>query len=396
MKRFAGLSAALLATALAATACASPQADGGTEDTIKIGYAGGFTGPISGFDGGALTGAQLAVDQINASGGVLGRELELITADTKSDIDEGARAAQELIAQGVQAMLVTADYNFGSPAAIEAQGAGIVAISTGAGSPKFGVEGIGPLAYTMGQSGVSDGAVMAEWAYEERDARDAYLLLDDTTDYDKDQCRGFKTRWLELGGSVQGEDTFKNSDTSINAQITRLVAAGTPDIVALCSYAPGGAVAIKQLRDAGVDSLIATGGGMDGDFWFKDAMPELSNVAFPASASVWGNDPEERVNEFVEEFIAADAQPQHAFGLYAYAAVQALALAMERAGSTEGEVVAAELDSFKAEDLLIPVTFTPELHIDTQRPSRIIEIVGGSHELAGEWSLESVPPLFAD
>jgi branched-chain amino acid transport system substrate-binding protein len=67
---------------------------------------------------------------------------------------------------------------------------------------------------------------------------------------------------------VLGEDTFLNSDASIDAQITRINGlSAEPDVIMFCSYAPGGPSAIRQLRAAGIDQPIITGESMDGDYW---------------------------------------------------------------------------------------------------------------------------------
>jgi branched-chain amino acid transport system substrate-binding protein len=374
----------------------SASAGGGSKDPIVIGYAGGFTGDIAFFDDPAYKGAQIAVDEINKAGGVKGRPLELIKADTKSDINQGSRAGLELINKKVDAMLVTPDFNFGGGAAREAQKAGKLVISVGAGAPKFGVQGIGPLAYTMGISGVTDGAASAEWAVEKKQFKTAYILLDDVTDYDKDQCRGFETRFKELGGQILGKDTFKNGDPSVATQVTRIKRLGTPpDLISLCSFPPGGAVAVKQLRDAGVNSAIVSNGAMDGDYWFAKTVPDLSDFYFLASASMWGNDPTPAVNDFVKTFSAGSGQPQNTFPLFAYSAVKGIAAAVEKSGSTDGKALAGVFDTFKAQDLVIPVTFTPQLHIDTAREERIIGVQNGKHEVDDVRKAEKAPALFA-
>lgn len=367
--RFALLALAC-AVALGVTACGdSGDRDGAaagdeSKDPIVIGYAGGFTGDLAFFDEPAFAGTEIAVEEINEAGGVDGRPIELIKADTKSDVNQGSRAGLELIQKGVDAMLVTPDFNFGGGAAREAQKAGKIVISVGAGSPKFGVQGIGPLAYTMGISGVTDGAVSAEWAIESKQFETAYILLDDVTDYDKDQCRGFEARFTELGGQIVGRDTFKNGDPSVSAQVTRIKRLPEePDLISLCSFPPGGAVAVKQLRDADVKSAIVSNGAMDGDFWFAETIPNLSDFYFLASASMWGNDPNDAINEFVATFKERTGeQPQNTFPLFAYAAVKGLAKAIADAGSTDGTALAAQFDEFTNEDLLISVTFKPDLH----------------------------------
>jgi branched-chain amino acid transport system substrate-binding protein len=386
--------------ALAAAGCgnsgAAAEGDGSGQP-IRIGYAGGFTGPFEAFDGPGLIAAKIAVDEINRAGGVKGRKIEIVTADTKSDINQGSRAGLELVQENVDAMLVSPDFNFGGPAAREAQKAGKVSISVGAGSPEMGVQGIGPLAYTMGVSGLTDGALSAEWGYEKKKFRTAYVLMDDITDYNKDQCRAFETRWKELGGQVLGRDTFNNADPSVAAQVTRIKRLSSkPDLISLCSFPPGGALALKQLRDAGVDSAVVSNVAMDGDFWFAKTMPKLSDFYYLSSASMWGNDPSDAVNEFVAAYKAESGQPQTTFAMYAYAGVQAIARAIEKAGSTEGPAMAAEMNKFDKEPLVIAVTFSPDVHIDVARETRIIGVQNGKRVVDEVRTVEKQPALFGN
>ena len=243
---------AVIAFALAAAACGSTDDDddGGAAETtsgepIVIGSAVALTGPISAFDLPALQGTEIAIEEINANGGILGRQVRHVRSDTKSDINQGARAGLEVLEEGADAMIVTLDYNFGGGAAREAQKAGKVVIAPGAGSAKFGVQGIGNMAYTLGIAAQTDSTVAAEWGIEDKDFKTSYLLLDDVTDYDKDQCSAFKQVWTELGGEILGEDTFKNGDPSVAAQVSRIRALPQePDLIMLCSFPPGGAVAV--------------------------------------------------------------------------------------------------------------------------------------------------------
>jgi branched-chain amino acid transport system substrate-binding protein len=347
------------------------------------------------FDRPALNGAQIAVDEINAAGGVLGRQLEIVTADTKSDIDEGTLAGLDVIDQGAEVMIVSPDYNMGGGAARAAQEAGMLVFSSSAGSPKFGIEGIGPLAFTMGISATTDGAVAAEWGVEDKGFQTAYILLDDCCDYNKDQCRGFEPRWRKLGGTVVGEDTFLNSDLSITAQVSRILALETqPDLIMLCSFPPGGAVAVKQLRDAGVDAPIISNNGFDGDFWYKDSMPDLKDFFYTSPVSLWGNDPSDQVNTFVAKYVEREGQPQAVSSIGAYATVYAMARAIEQAGSTDGAALAAVLETFDRENVGgLFVSFTPEAHIDANREERIMELNAGQHSVAAVRSAEEQLPL---
>lgn len=396
---------AAFALALGAAACGSTSDDEAGEGTgteqasgepIVIGSAVALTGPISAFDLPALRGTEIAIEEINADGGILGRQVELVKADTKSDINQGARAGLEVLDQGADAMIVTLDYNFGGGAAREAQKAGKVVIAPGAGSAKFGVQGIGNMAYTLGIAAQTDSTVAAEWGIEEKGFKTAYLLLDDVTDYDKDQCKAFKQVWTELGGEILGEDTFKNNDTSVAAQVTRIKGLGQePDLIMLCSFPPGGAVAVKQLRDADVNSAIISNGAMDGTYWFKDSIPNLSGFYFTASASVWGDDPSDQINEFVKKVTEADEQPQSYFTVLGYIAVYAIKAAMEQADSTDGAAMVAKMDTWNKENVGgLELSFTPEQHIDSQREERIIEVNNGKHRVVDVRAANKQLPLF--
>ena len=375
-------------------ACASETAD--DEGPIVIGLAIGLTDFMAAYDLPALNGAQIAVDEINEAGGVLGRSLEIVTADTKSDIDQGTVAGQEVIDQGAHAMIVSPDYNMGGGAARAAQDAGLVVFSSSAGSPLFGIEGIGPLAFTMGIAATTDGAVAAEWAFEDQGFRTAYLLLDDIADYNKDYCRAFETRWVEQGGTIAGQDQFNNNDASIASQVTRINGLPeAPDIIALCSFPPGGAVATKQLRDGGVDAPIVSNNGFDGDFWYKDSMPDLADFYYTSPVSFWGDDPSAEVGEFLRKYLERHGQPQAVSAIGAYAAVYALAEAIEDAGTTDGEAVAGILEQFDGRNVGgLNVTFSPDLHIDKDRELRILELNAGAHQIVSIRSAKGQPPLF--
>jgi branched-chain amino acid transport system substrate-binding protein len=393
------LSAAIAAGGLAAASVAviadARPATTRANDPIVIGIATAQTGFIAAFDKPAVAGAMVAVSDINKAGGINGRMLKVVTADTKSDLKLGTQAGLSVASKGADVMLVTLDFNYGGPAARVAQSKGMAVVSIGASSPKFGVAGIGPLAYTIGSNGAVEAYAEAEWAFQKKHWKNAYLLLDDTTDANKTQCDSFGTRWKELGGTVVGSDTFKNSDPSVAPQITRIKGLSTkPDVIVLCSYPPGGAVATQQIRQQGLDTAIIGNDAMDGDYWFKKTIPDLSNFYYNESTSIFGNDPNPKVNTFWKKYkTATHGAPQVSFGAFGYTAVQALALAIKRAGSTEGTKVAAQMNKFADEKLLLSTTFTPKVHIDTHREGRMMQIQDGKHSVAAVVKVQKQPPL---
>ena len=110
------LLAALLIVSLLLPACGAAPAQA---STIKIGAALCLTGIQAPLDEPALKGAQVAVDEINKKGGVLGKQLELINLDCKSDPVTTGNVAVQLIDQGAKAIIAPSDFDFGGPASRE-------------------------------------------------------------------------------------------------------------------------------------------------------------------------------------------------------------------------------------------------------------------------------------
>jgi branched-chain amino acid transport system substrate-binding protein len=386
--------------ALGLAACGSGSGDDGGGDTssggggsepITLGFAIGETGFMAAYDGPARTVAEFAMDDYNAKGGVDGRELKAVSADMKSKPELSGDAATQVLSDGADIVVTSCDFDMGSPAGIVAQEEGVLAMSTCAASTSFGPTGIGPLAFTMASAAGSFGATMAEWGFEKKGFKSAFVLIDDTLEFCKQSGYGFSKRWEELGGKLAGEATFKQEDQSIASQINEIKAAD-PDAIYLTSYLPGLAAAVKQIRAAGIDVPILSDEDIDGDAW-KEAVPGLSEVFFAATASIYGDDPEQKVNEVLDRYQKEVGKlPEFASFLTGYAMVEAIATAVEGAeGSTEGTALQEQLETFKDEPLLLPTTFTSEYHITTDRTLRILEIQDGVTSFLESWAPEVTP-----
>ena len=381
---------------VASALCLGGAAHAENGKPIVIGLVMPYSGWFQPIDDATIKGALLAIDDINAKGGVLGRKLEVVEFDNKSEPPRGADGAIEVISKGATAILFPSDFDFGAPGAFIAQQKGVLAFS-GASDPKFGVQGIGSMAYSMSMASQAQGALLAEWAYKSKGLRTAYVLLDNTISYTKSLCANFATRWKELAGAdgLLGEDTFLNKDPTITPQTTRILAlAKKPDLIFLCTYAPGGPSAIRQLRAAGITQPILTGESMDGDYW-TGTVPDLSNFYVANYGALNGDDPDATINAFYERYKTKfGKRADVSYALRGYSAIEAYAKAVTRAGSTEGAKVAAELDKFKAEPLAIgPTTYSSDLHIQLKRPMTIVEAQAGKFKAVTRYAPEQVPPI---
>jgi branched-chain amino acid transport system substrate-binding protein len=386
----------MAALAASAMAIVSGVNVGWAADKPVFGLVMSFSGWFAPVDADTIAGAKLAVADVNAAGGVLGQPIEVVEFDNKSEPPLGADGAVDVIGKGAKAILFPSDFDFGAPGAYVAQQKDIIAFS-GASDPKFGVQGVGPLAYSTSNASQAQGALLAEWAYKQKGWKNAYVLLDNTIAYTKSLCASFATRWTELAGKegLLGQDTFLNNDPSIAAQVTRITGLSKkPDLIFFCSYAPGGPSAIRQMRAAGIDAAIVTGESLDGDYWIG-SVPDLSNFYVISYGSKYGDDPDAEVNGFFKRFEAKyNKKADVSYGLRGYAAVQAWAIAAKQAGSLDGAKVAAALDTFDKKSLVIgPTTYTPKLHIQTTRPMAILQATNGKFASIGRFSVEKFPPL---
>jgi branched-chain amino acid transport system substrate-binding protein len=366
-------------------------------DPIVIGMDMPFSGWFQPIDDSTMKGIELAVDDINAAGGVLGRQLKIEKYDMKSEPPLGADGAIDLISRGAKLVLVPSDFDFGGPGAFVAQSKGVV-VFAGASDPKFGLTGVGNMAFSVSTPSRVQGAMDAEWAHDRKGYKTAYVLLDNTINVTKSACAEFAERWKKIAGpdSLLGQDTFLNPDPSIAAQITRILALQKkPGVIYLCSYVPGGASAIRQLRAAGVNEPILSAEPLDGDYWLG-MTPNLSDFVVNSYGAFFGGDPDKQTAGFFERFAKKYGKPADvSYGVRGYSEVEAFARAAERAKSTDGPAVAAELEKFKNEPLAIgPTTFSSTVHMGgAARPMAFLEVTDGKYHFVERYAIKTQPDI---
>ena len=353
-------------------------------DDIVIGFSVALSGPMQAYDGDSTRMAKLFIDQTNAKGGLLGRQLRAVDADTKSDRAEGAKAGLAAVQAGAVLVFATCDYDYGAPAALQAQRAGVISVFLCAEDPKAGILGVGNLSFTASGAAQLQGAAAAEWVTGKKNWKTGYVLLDDSIEYDKSVCAGFDWMYPKKGGKIVAHDTFKNGDASIASQVTRLANAVRDqkvDVIMLCTYEPGGASAIRQIRAAGITVPILNGSSMDGSYWLA-AVPNLTDFYIAVQAAVAG-DPRPEVQALTEAFKAKyGALPASQYAYPAYAFMQLWAKAVTLAGTTDPKAVVAKLETFKNEPTVLgPRSFSSKLHIQDQIPLMIEEVVDGTDKV---------------
>lgn len=377
MNTFRHLICASLAVALSSSSALAQDA----KEPIKVGFATALSGWLAAYDEEPHKAAVMKIEEINKAGGLLGRQIEYKVLDTKTDLTLTGSVASELVDWGANMLVVPPDYDYGSPAALVAQNAGLIAISTGASDPKMGAQGVGPNVFTAHSASQISGITSAEYAYDEMGAKTAYMLEDVSIEATKAACAGFVAAWEKKGGKLLGRDTFQKEDASIAAQVTRIKGLETPpDVMFLCATMPQGPAAVRQLRAANIDMPIFADTGMGGDFWLS-GVPGLKDFYVPTIMSMKG-DPRPEIKKFLEAYKARwGAMPVSEFSVLGYCTIEQWTAAVEKAQTTDTEAVLAVMNQFKDQPTSCgPTSYTPELHIQVNRPLLVSKVVDGGFQ----------------
>jgi branched-chain amino acid transport system substrate-binding protein len=346
-------------------------------DSIIFGVVMAETGFMSPFDTPALNTMKMTVADINAAGGIDGDPIELKIIDTGSDLARYAPAAEEVVAAGAKVVIVTCDYDVASPAALVAEANELLNIAPCIGDPIYGPDGGLALGFSMGNGTPGESSIMAEFAID-RGWTSAVFLTDTSIKYTQNQCTIAQQRYEELGGSATGTYNYVQGDT-IAETVSQISAGPSPDVIFNCGYAAGGAQVAKDLRDGGIATPIVSGFGMDGTYWLA-SVPTLSDYYVVTYSSISGDDPDPRVNTlaaaYEKEYGSAPSVGSFVTGT---STIQAIVKAYESAGSWDGQELADSFLEFSKADLVVgPTTFTDDLHINVERPQRVLEVIDGA------------------
>jgi branched-chain amino acid transport system substrate-binding protein len=368
----------------------SDSGSSGSKKPIVVGTVVAETGFLSNSDLPPLNGLKVAIQDINDKGGVLGRPLELVVRDMKSDRTKGSAAALETIDEGAVLGVVSCDLDFGSPAAIEFAKKDILSLSLCAGSPDYGPRGVSPLTFSAGQATPSEAAGAANFAYEEKGFKTAYILKDTLLDYSMTWGSNFKKSFEAYGGKIVGEDKYNNEDASVQTQIARMKAVNPqPDAIAMCGVQPGGPAAIRQMRSAGVTAPLVMCDGLDGKNWLP-SVPGLKDAFVVSYGDASGNDPEDAINEFFTKYKDQFDEPNNGHPLMGYATAEILVEGIEKANSTDGPAIQGELEKMKDFQSIVGcTTFDAEWHVSFCRPTAFQEIKDGKMTFAARVNPES-------
>lgn len=334
------------------------SASTGLPKTITIGAAIAKSGYLVPYDSN-IAAVELLADETNAKGGIDGSKLEVIQVDNRSDPQQAPIAAQKAVEEGADVLFFSGEAFTAAAAAPVAEENDELNFSISVNEPGFGPPTTGRLSFNSNPNLLGEASAEASFLHE-RGIKRPFLFRDTSIIYGKADCSAFQQAWEHLGGAISGSADFKNEDTSIATQVDQLKKADA-DAVMMCSYPPGGAAAIKQIRAAGIDVPITVAGAFDGTFWLK-GIANTEDIFVALNGSVY--DPPDRTTaKLFEKLENAGVETDVSSALLAaYAAGQLIIAAIEETGSLDGNTLADALEAKPHQTVIGKVTYTPDDH----------------------------------
>jgi len=362
------------------------------QDTIKIGGGFDLSGAESSLDLPASNGAILAVKEINAAGGVLGKQIELVVRDSKYQMDTTAVIAKQFVEEDkVAAVVGFTDSDSVLAAGPIIQEAGLPFITAGATSPKL-PDQIGDMLFLACFGDNVQAAAGAEFAFKTF-GKTAYLLSDLGVEYTTLLGQYFKARFEAIGGTIVLEDSYEDSATDFSAQITKLKALATqPDFYYIAAMPYNVGPVVKQLREAGLTAPVVGGDGYDTPDLVKVAGDTSENVYFTTHALIDKDNGTDGIKKFIEAYNKEFGHdPENAFAALGYDAVYLLVDAIKRAESTDPKAIqTALLETKDLPGITGAISIVDGAHVP-QKGVTMIQIKDGKFTLAAEVVPEGVP-----
>ena len=383
----ASASDATAANATAADATAADAAQAASGETIKVGILGPHTGDYAVYGLAVKNGAQLYIDQVNAAGGINGKQIETVVYDNKGDSTEAITAFTRMVDDGITALI--GDVLTGNTIAVvgEANPINMPMITASATASAVTYNADTDTVYTnVFRTCFIDpfqGEKMAQYASEKLGAKTAAVLTMTGDDYSVGLADAFKAKCAEVGITVVADEGYSKGDVDFKAQLTNILATA-PDVIFCPNYYQDDGMIVTQARELGLTSTFLGGDGWAGVSAYASAA-DLEGSYFCSAYAPGSTD---AVKKFEADYTAAyGADTLNMFAATAYDAAQVLVAALTKAeasGAATGsdEYKQAVIDAIKTEGpSVVGITsetgYTFDDHNNPIKSAVIMTITGG-------------------
>ncbi|WP_288958831.1 ABC transporter substrate-binding protein [uncultured Treponema sp.] len=333
-----GIKNVLLGTAVVSAMMMAASCSGKKNDTIKIGGIAPLSGGVAVYGTECKNGIDLAIEEINAAGGINGQKIEFICEDDEGDSAKSVNAYKKLVTKD-RVKVIIGSLTSGCTMAITnlAQAQKVVQIAPAA--TAVAITDAGNYVFRACYTDPFQGKIGGKFAYENLGTKKAAILYDIGNDYSVGLTDNFTAEYTSMGGSIVSKESYSTGDKDFNAQLTKIKAAN-PEVIYLPDYYGTVALIAKQLRAQGINVPIVGADGWDG--LTDNAGDEVLNGYYSNHYSE--NSSSAAVQTFVKSFKAKYNKAPNSFAALGYDCVYMLRDAIKASGSTD--------DSAKIRDAL--------------------------------------------
>ncbi len=319
---------------------------------VRIGVAGPMTGDQSVFGRDERRGVELAVQEWNAQGGVLGKKIGLIVEDDQHDPRQAVAVANRLVTDGVAGVIGHFNSNCSIPASAVYHRAGIPMISHGSTNPQLTEQGFSDVFRVCGRDD-QQSRIAANFVCKKLKLSRIAIIQDKTT-YGQGLADEFR-KWLSnsckvvyYGAIIQGDKDFRAVLTNVKAQ--------HPDLIYFGGVYPEGGLLVRQARQLGIHSLFMGGDGIMGPEFIA-----IAGTAAEGTYATFGPDitTVPSAQQFIQNYTKLYGAPGP-YSVYAYAAANVLLSAIKGAGSTAPSAVVQYIHTHSFDTALGTISFDSE------------------------------------
>lgn len=371
-------SAAAQQSAAASTAASAAASAGASGGTYLVGVPIPQTGSEAQSGTTIFNGIKLAADQVNAAGGVLGKQIQLIPQDDACDPQTSTNAANKLVSQGVQAVVGAYCSSAALPAIPIYQRAGIPDLQPSANSTKLVAVGAKNL-FLLDPTGQFQAQLAADFFLKVLNVKKV-LIADDQSTYSVDVAKLASDAITTGGGTVLPIQAVPNTAQDFSAIITTIRNNGA-EAVYWTGYYAQAALFVRQLRGAGMTIPFVTADGSVDPTFIKNAGASNAEGAYGTIATTTEFLTGSAAQKFISDYKAAFSSDPGPYSAYAYDAVTALVSAAKAANSLDPAKVIDALHALKIDGLTGSVSFAAD---GSRQGAKfvVLKVVNGAYQMA--------------
>ncbi|MDR2419218.1 MAG: ABC transporter substrate-binding protein [Treponema sp.] len=346
-------------------------------NTVSIGAVLPLSGTVAFYGNESRDGAFLAIDEINAAGGLLGKQLALIAEDDEGNAEKSVNAFTKLTSRDKVSFVIGSSTSGATQAMTAlAQQNKVILISPSA--TNTAVTRTGDYIFRACFIDPFQGVVGADFAYDTLGSRRAAILYDAGADYNSGLADAFRQQFKAIGGEVVADEAYQSGDVDFNAQVTRIKVAN-PEVVYLPNYYNDVALQAKQLRAQGITCALLGGDGWDS--LIDNAGDEVLNGFWSSGFAADTTDP--RGQTFVKAFAAKFNKNASQFSALGYDAMMLIADGIKAAGSFDTAAVKDAMAKLSGPYVTGDIRF--DENRDPIKGAAILEIVRQDGKLANAY-----------